>query len=1276
MSRTFGILLLGLSLWFAADGLSSSRFPDAPGPPSAPGSSAAAGDSSASPAAVPEPWIIEGDSLWGTREMGSEILSPRIRHGLLQITALHGSLDRERNVLVLRDDVRIVDTTRVVTADQGVYRRRERVLELEGNVRGTGPEGSFQAGELTLDRSVGKLVLRREPQVADSARIIWADRIVYQSDSGEGEAEGDVRVLMRADSTWVHGDLARYDRRTGETIMTGTPWLYRPGEQAEGDLTVRADTLRMNELARKGAALGNVRIERGQVRATSEHAVFELVRNRTLLYGNPVAIDPDGEIRADTLSIRVQPGRPDALHAYGNVRTVYRPRERPGEVNAVLGDTLRASIEANVVTDLQMQGHAVSLFLPNLPDVRTGTGRNLSRARLIRVYLDRGEANRVDLIGEASGTYLYPGEASLRKLRSPAFLDSILPGGRVRGPSAVPPAVPRQEPVVPGPPVPGTVGPEAPGTEPERTEPPGQKSPGPETTGPPAPGAPPPGAGTLSHDAAASEEARAVPDSLWEGGLVDFFESTRSLDLPDSLRRPLDRLFDQTVDYEGDTIRFHVREDRISIRGQGVLSYQDSELHSEEIDYYSDQDLVTATGEPSLKDADSEVVGSRMTYRTDEHEGMVYQGKTEFEGGYYYGEEIKKLPDDELLVKNGDYTTCDLDSPHYHFHSEKMKLVLKDKVLARPVILEIGHIPVFAIPYYFFPIRKGRHSGILLPDVEFGFNKNRGRFVRNLGYYWAISDYMDARAWFDYFDQGPQFRFNGIYRYKIRYLLDGSFQGSYVNEKSPGGGKTLRWNFQGSHEQQLGETSRLTLRADFTSDKTFIEDYDFAAGVDQRLNRQLKSSVNYRKNWSRASLTATAARTEYLDQTTSSGIKRSDLLPSVDFNVNSFALGTAPDSRGQGGRLAFFSSTYLSNSYAFRAVSTQRFDGNNESAQAAQGNWSLSDTRRLGPYLRLTPSVRGNAAWFDEDNEGKRNQVGASWSASISAANTLYGTLSSGIGPLAGLRHVIEPSVSYSYRPEIRSLTYTDSLGNRVSRFPSVGGIGLSSSKSSAMSFRLDQRIHAKWRKGDEVIKNENLLTWSASSSYDFLAKSPRKPLSDINNSFRFRPFQTFETAASFTVDPYTWTRQNYSLTTNLRLSSGMFGGKGGGSAGANRIEYGELGEANLQGTNIGNRESEQTTAVAIPWDLSLSHQYSGSRNSTFVTNSVNAQLRFSPSSNWRVSGGGYYDLVKKQFISHSFSLYRDLHCWEFRFEYRSTGSYSFRIDIKDIPEVKYESER
>ena len=1176
----------------------------------------AAMDPAASTPGPSDPWFLEGESLEGTSYGGTEMRSPHITHASLDITAMAGRLSPDRDVLTLRDSVVIADSVRIIRGREGIYRRALRVLDLAGDVQGEGPEGRFHCTDLTWDRLQGRMVLRGEPVVTEPDRVLQARRIEYETGTRRGTALGDVRVLLLPDSVRVYGERSAYDDATGRSVLTGDPRLLVPGGFGEPGMTVRADTLVLRESDQSGEAVGNVRIVRGDLRTFSRRAEFRLRQNQILLTGDPVALDSDGDIRADTMSVRVRERKADQLRAWGGVQVRYEPRDKPGERNLVLGDTLTAGLSGGALSGMEVYGRAQSLYLPGIRDVLAGSGRNLSRAQSIHVILREGQAQQVELIGKASGTYVYPTDATRRRLGEPAVLDSIVPAW-ARSPS------PARE------------------TEDE----------------------PPPLSDFLG--AFLRDDALAFPDSAG----------------------PFDRLFDERVDYEADTIRFFVPEDKIRLQGAGMLRYRESTLKSSQVDYDSRRRLVTALGQPELSDGQSAVTGVKMTYRTDERQGIVYRGRTEFNGAFYQGREVKKMPGDELLVRSGDYTTCEEDSaPHFHFHSSRMKLLQKDKAVARPVVLYIKRIPVMALPYYVFPLRKGRHSGLMMPNLELGVNRNAGRFVRNLGYYWAISDYMDARAWFDYYEKGPRYYLNGDYQYKVRYLLDGNVLGSWLRETTASGGRNKGWSLQSSHSQRLGNNATAKLSTNFTSSQTYRGDQGFGVGVDERMNRKLRSSVELRKGWSRTSLSAGAVRTEFLDETTGAGVQLQILGPYADVTLNTGSIGRAADAAGRGGRWAALSSVSYGTSFRYRTTYERRFDGRVSAQRAFQQNASLSDNRRLGPYLRVSPSLSATWALFGRDNLGRHNQAAAAWSFGVSAGNTLYGAYLFPVGPLAGLRHIIEPSANWGYSPELRQLTYrdpADSTGQtRPPLYPSVGGIGISGSKRSGLSLVVNQRVHARWKLGSRVIKQENILTLSTGTSCDFLVKpvvgQPTRRFASVVNSLRFRPWSRFETAASVSHDPYTRDRLSFSVRTDATLTGANLGGAGD-STGNSQQTYGEFGNVLREGSSGGGkRTANAPSGAGTSWSTQITHAYSTSRGAPKPTQSLtlNLTLSFHPTQKWRCDGSVYVDAREREVVSQSLSLQRDLHCWDLRFEHRSVGGraeYFFRVAIRDLPDVKYE---
>lgn len=775
-----------------------------------------------------------------------------------------------------------------------------------------------------------------------------------------------------------------------------------------------------------------------------------------------------------------------------------------------------------------------------------------------------------------------------------------------------------------------------------------------------------------------------LSDSAYTARAIDHFLANPDSPLPDSLEASGPFELDERVIYQGEEIVFWVPDRRIEIREAGRVLYQNMELESDEINYEASEDRVVALGEPTLRDQSSELVGERMVYRLDRKQGFVYQGKTAFDAGFYLGDEIKRVDKKILLVKGGDYTTCDADTSHFHFHSRKMKIKVGDRVIARPIILYLKNIPLMALPYWVFPIRRGRHSGVLMPDIEFGFDRDRGRFLRNIGYYWAPNDYADATLWGDYYEKNPRWVVNGQIRYKVRYLLGGDIFTSYSGQESSTG-RSKRWDLRGSHEQTLGDKFTLKVRADFVSDKDYRDDREFGGTVDERLNRILKSSIDVRKSWSKTYLSVTASRQENLDEG-SSTVQVTQSLPNIDFSVSSFPIGALPDETGRGGRLAPLSTVYARFSSSFRSTFSKPWGEKTQDNQAARVTTGLSDRRTIGRFLTISPSISSTGAWFRRDTRGRSHQAGAVWNAGASATSTIYGTFPINLGPVIGLRHVIDPSVSYRYAPEFESLQYEEyneelDTWQTKNKFPSVGGISLSGSEVSSMSINLTQKFHLKLRGEDpkKPRKIDNLILWTTGTGYNFLKQGKgEKPFSSISNNLRVNMSRYLSNSWTVRHDPYRKVMTSLSVNSSVRLSGS---GRGSGAAadsvgGKSGIEeYGGFGQADAST----GRPGEKGIATGGPWSLSLTHSYGRGENRSSESSTMNLSASFSPTANWRVNYSIYYDLRNRDIRSQSFTLRRDLHCWEMKLDRRISGGnsqYYFRINVKSLPDVQYERQK
>ncbi|MEX0602126.1 MAG: putative LPS assembly protein LptD, partial [Bacteroidota bacterium] len=273
-----------------------------------------------------------------------------------------------------------------------------------------------------------------------------------------------------------------------------------------------------------------------------------------------------------------------------------------------------------------------------------------------------------------------------------------------------------------------------------------------------------------------------------------------------------------------------------------------------------------------------------MSYNFRTQKGKITVANTEIEEGYYRGEQIKKVERDVLFVEDGRYTTCDAGHPHFYFYSPRMKIITREVVIAEPVFFYIADVPVFALPFGVFPNRSGRRSGIIAP--AYGEDARFGRYFSHFGYYWAISDYLDAATAFDWYARGG-WKNNSLLRYALRYHFQGSVSASVSNRfegepGDPGYSKTNDYNVSIMHSQTIDPTARMDVNFTFTSGDYFR---NTSTNFDDILRQNIISNATVSKSWpeSNRSLSVGINRDQSLvtDDVT-------ETLPSISFSQGQF----------------------------------------------------------------------------------------------------------------------------------------------------------------------------------------------------------------------------------------------------------------------------------------------------------------------------------------------------------------------------------------------------
>jgi lipopolysaccharide assembly outer membrane protein LptD (OstA) len=1244
--------------------------------------------------AGPDEWTLTGEPLVATTGPEGQVLhitSPYITHKDLAISAPTGTYQVDAGRAHLIGGVTFTDPETRGTSETATYYRKTGLLVAEGDVRVEVPGDSLvlQGNEGRFDRKTGVMRMIGNARGRRGQRHFTAREMDWYRDRHEIILLGDVRVTEPEEHTTLGGERLIYDLDTDRARVDRRPLLFLTGGSG-GPIQIGGERVWLDP-GGNASASGSVRVTRGGVKAYSDSAAFFADTHEAFLYGAPRVEEQDGTLTGDTLILRFDADRVlQQADVHGNAQVTYAPRDSVhlGELSIVRGDSLTMYFVDDKADRVVVFDHATSTYVPSPADAAGGAGTNAAQGDTITIFIQAGEIHRVKITGHAKGVYTF-GDKGAAEGQTPEerAAEAAAGLGRILGESPDSTGRPHAPPdsttggADPDPPVPRA----------------GSRANGDASTA----GAPPdtaagahPGPGL----AAGKPPGTAAPDTA--GGTAP-----------------------EKVVYEAKTVDYSVPDRVVDLLGEAKAIYGDLTLTAGKVRFYTDRRYLEAEDKPVLVEREvaaesRKVVGTRMDYNLRTREGTIRAGQTKAEDGFIYSDALRKIGEEQFLAREGSYTTCDLiehdEEPHYHFTSKRMRIYLKDKVVAKPVVLYIRDIPVFALPFYVFSIRKGRHSGFLTPNIDFGLGSTQGRSFSNLGYYWAASQYWDLTVSSDYTEYNAQFIGQVEARYAKRYLMDGNLRFG----RTLGSGKKLS-NFTGAHKMTLGEW-QLTGTASFRS-ATYNDQLPLGGNLADRVDKILQSDLSLSRRFSRASLYLTASRTKNLAAVPGDGkdeqILREDF-PRYRFSMSRITLGHPADAEGNGGVRPWLSTVNLSLSSGGASTYTEtekttilqpgplsggtvgggrddfeRFDAaepetlytiDKERTTSAVHTISLSDSRRLLNAFNLQPAVTLNENWVDREFSASDTLMGfhraAIWNATLGTGTTLYGTFG-GIGPVTALRHTFQPAATFTYQPSFLGLTYVDADGNRRNRFPGVGGF-----ERKSMSLSLRNGLQAKVRSGEDV-RRINLIQWSLNSSYDFLArKRGTRGWTNVSSTLDIPTVYGVNMSFKSTHDPYRQFRfQNYGFLANFGLGGVLPGAEAGEAVGP-ETPFRDTGSWQDLGANLGQSALDQVGSSpaaneALRWSATFGFSNSGTRVldriQTRTTLNSNASVQITK--NWSVTYSSTWDLTAHKVSGETIGLRRDLHCWEAQFTRTQLGtdtSFYFRINAKAMPDVKYEQGR
>ncbi len=640
----------------------------------------------------------------------------------------------------------------------------------------------------------------------------------------------------------------------------------------------------------------------------------------------------------------------------------------------------------------------------------------------------------------------------------------------------------------------------------------------------------------------------------------------------DSLNRKRQGGIDSPVNYSAeDSIVYLASTNRAYLYGNANVKYQDMDLQSDRINMSLDSSMVHATGTPDSTEekgvrgtpvftmGQDKYESDTMAFNFKSKRGLISNVYTEQEDGFLSSELSKRDSSGVIYLQHGRYTTCDAEHPDFYIAISRGKLRPGKDVVFGPAYLVVADVPLpLAIPYGFFPFSKSYSSGFIMPT--YGDESDRGFYLRDGGYYFAMSDRWDLKLLGEIYTKGS-WGFSAASNYRTRYKYSGSFFFSYQDTKTgdkglPDFSRQKSYKIQWSHRQdsKANPYSSLSASVNFASTSYERNNLNSLYNPYSLSQSTRTSSVSWSTTFS--SIGMTLSSTANLAQ----NMRDSTIaltLPDLNISISRFYPFRRKHMVGKERWYEKISMSYtgqLRNEINTKEDKLFRSNLVKDWRNAFNHSIPISGSFTLFNVLNLSPS-------FNFTDRMYTNKVMRSWNADrqVEVCDTTYGfhnvynwNFSLGLSTklygmyvpnpkvfgkkIVAMRHVVTPTVSFSYAPDFSTQRYgyydtyqkTDAQGNvsLVEYSPySTGLYGVpGKGRTGSFSFDLSNNLEMKVRsdKDSTGFKKISLIDeLGLSMSYNMAAKE--KKLSDLSMRIRLKWWKhyTFNMNAVFASYAY-----------------------------------------------------------------------------------------------------------------------------------------------------------
>lgn len=637
----------------------------------------------------------------------------------------------------------------------------------------------------------------------------------------------------------------------------------------------------------------------------------------------------------------------------------------------------------------------------------------------------------------------------------------------------------------------------------------------------------------------------------------------------DSVKRKPNAL-DAPVSYQAVDSMVMTAGNMAYLYGEGQVKYQQIELTSDEIEMSMDSSLVFAKfgldsigqeiGYPLFKDGDQEYESKTMRYNFGTKKGYITDVITQQGEGYVTAGRTKKMDNDILNMVGGKYTTCDEhDHPHFYIQMTKAKVRPKKNIVTGPVYLVLEDVPLYplGLPFCFFPFSSSYSSGIIMPT--FGDESTRGFFLRDGGYYFALSDYMDLAVMGEIYTKGS-WGLSTRSAYRKRYLFSGNFNAAYqvtrLGDKSlPDYSLAKDFKVNWTHSQDPKANPYRTFSASVNFSTSSYDRNNSTAIYNGDVTQNTKSSsINMTQRFANNPFSISA--TMNVNQRTQDS-SVSVTLPDVSLTMSRIFPFKRKNGVGKEHwyeKISMSYTGYLRNSITTNESKLFKSNIVKDWQNAMQHTIPVSATFTALKYVNISPSLNYTERWYTnkiEQGYDVQKQAMAprdttfgfyrvfNYSAAVSASTTLYGFYKP--LPFLGnkiemIRHRFEPSVSFSAAPDFgasqygyyENYVYQDATGKDVnynyspfaSQMFGVPGTG----KQGNVSFSIDNNIEMKVRtdRDSTGFRKVSLIDkLSLGMSYNLAADSFK--WSDLSVGLRLKLSKSYTLNLNGQFDTYTY---------------------------------------------------------------------------------------------------------------------------------------------------------